>query len=244
MDVAAAETLLVDGLAQAGHHRWTGHEHLRGTTDHHGVGRPELGELRAPVRGSSRERAHLVERARVEQRVDSLAHGEAARRVLTRHLLGPTHLVSHRLAPTQLLDLGPPSGPAHWSTIAHDMNATGRARPASRRSDAMRRPGCTASLTLPSWSPRNRAVASRSATVNAMPQKRAGPSPSGVWGPTSSRIAVPSRKKVWRTAPCSRVRRGSSPTVWRALIVRAGSGEVTTTWSIATTPLGCTTSAG
>src|SRR5438876_11242557 len=31
-----------------------------------------------------------------------------------------------------------------------------------------------------------------------------------IW-PTSSRIAVPSRKKVWRTAPCSRVRRGSSP---------------------------------
>ena len=98
---------------------------------HHEVGRSELGELGALVGGAPGQRAHLVERPRVEQRVDALAHGEAARRVLTLHLLGPAHLARHRLAPVQLLDLGLP-------TLAHDMNAIGTARPASlaQRRDA------------------------------------------------------------------------------------------------------------
>ena len=51
------------------------------------------------------QRADLVERARVEQRVDALAHRQLAPGVLALDLLRATHGVGQRLAPMQLVDV-------------------------------------------------------------------------------------------------------------------------------------------
>ena len=130
------------------------------------------------------------------------------------------------------------------------MNATAGPRPASRRSVAIRRPGWTASRGSPSSGPRCAAVASRSATRQEMPHRRAGRSgrramrlPGGAW--TTSSSTSPIRKKAWRGAPpgvgSSRSRRKASPAARRASAVRSRSGVKATTWSTASTPFGCGT---
>ena len=50
-----------------------------------------------------------MEAVLVEQRVDALAHGEAAGIVLALDLVRPAHLPRERLAPPQLLDVGFPA---------------------------------------------------------------------------------------------------------------------------------------
>ncbi len=82
---------------------------------------------------------------------------------------------------------------------------------ASWRRVAMRRPGWTASVTGPRWSPRSAAAASMSATVRARPQKVAGPGPWSPGRPMSSRTTSPSRKKRCSMRPASRTRRSSTP---------------------------------
>src|ERR1700722_13140563 len=116
------------------------------------------------------------------------------------------------------------------------ISASGAARPAERRTVAIRRPGCTASRTSPTCGASAAAVRSMSCTSSASPQKRAGLS-------TSSRISLPSRKNAWRGAPAgvgsSRTRRRSRPAACMAATLRSKAGETATTWSIASTPLGC-----
>ena len=107
------------------------------------------------------------------------------------------------------------------SRVGQLISATGTARPAERRSVAIRRPGCTAGRTEPAISPSPATVRSRSSMRSARPQKNAGrfapparPSTSsGSW--TTSRITSPRRKNAWRGAPAgvgsSRRRRRSRP---------------------------------
>jgi hypothetical protein len=89
------------------------------------VGRGERGELALlVVRPYAGERAGLVERARVEQPLDPLAHGPPPGRVLARHPLLAAHLAGERLAPAQLLELGLP---AHARIAWQACGRTGRA---------------------------------------------------------------------------------------------------------------------
>ena len=55
------------------------------------------------------------------------------------------------------------------------MSASAALRPASGRTVAIRRPGCTAGFGAPSSGPSSRAQASRSATVTTSPQRPVGP---------------------------------------------------------------------
>ena len=89
------------------------------------VGRGERAELAVLVVGrAARQRAGLVERARVEQPLDPLAHRPAARGVLARHPLLAAHLAGERLAAAQLLELGLP---AHAAVASQACGRTGRA---------------------------------------------------------------------------------------------------------------------
>ena len=65
-----------------------------------------------------------MERARVEQPLDALAHRPPARGVLARHPLLAAHLARERLAPAQLLELGLP---AHAAVASQGCGRTGRA---------------------------------------------------------------------------------------------------------------------
>ncbi len=71
--------------------------------------------------------ADLVQAARVDQRVDALAHGEAAVVVLALDLLRPAHLARQGLAPAQLRDFRLPTPRRPLRTVVH------RPRPPSFR---------------------------------------------------------------------------------------------------------------
>ena len=128
------------------------------------------------------------------------------------------------------------------------MKAIAGPSPASFRSVAIDRPGCTAGRGSLTSGPSTATVCSRLSTPNASPQRRAGPSgsertldPSGA--STTSRITSPIRKKACRVEPPgvspSRRRRKSSPAARSASIVRSSAGLITTRWSTVSTPLGC-----
>src|SRR5204862_7021673 len=81
---------------------------------------PDIGELAvSAVLRDAREGADLVERVRIQQPVDALAHRELAAVVLTLDLFRPAHFFGERFAPAQFLDFFFP---------AHSLSAT---RPAS-----------------------------------------------------------------------------------------------------------------
>ncbi len=78
------------------------------------------------VFGPAGQRADLVEAAGIEQQVDPLAHGEAARIVLALDLVGPAHVPRERLAAAQFFDFGfpahAPPRPPERATIAFQSN--------------------------------------------------------------------------------------------------------------------------
>ena len=86
---------------------------------HDQIGRREVRQfaIRA-VLCNAREAADFVERARVEQPVDALAHRELAAVVLALDLVRPAHLLRERLAPAQFLDLFFPTHAQSLSAIS------------------------------------------------------------------------------------------------------------------------------
>ena len=58
---------------------------------------------------AARERADLVEAARIEQAVDPLAHRELSAIALALDLVRPAHLPGERLAAAQFLDIAVPT---------------------------------------------------------------------------------------------------------------------------------------
>ena len=78
---------------------------------HHEVGGCDVDDLAVVVvGGAAGERADLVERAGIEERVDALAHGELALRVMLGDLLVAAHASRERVASRQLVELGFPIG--------------------------------------------------------------------------------------------------------------------------------------
>ncbi len=77
---------------------------------HHEVRRSHVDDLAVVVIGGpAGERADLVERVGIEQRVDAFAHGELALSVMFGDLLFAAHLPRERGAPFELTELRFPS---------------------------------------------------------------------------------------------------------------------------------------
>ena len=99
------------------------------------VGRREVDELaRARIFSftvfrPARQAADFVERARIEQPVDALAHRQLAAVVLALDLVRPAHLLRERLAPAQLLDF---LFPAHAQSLSAIRPASTAAAPQIR----------------------------------------------------------------------------------------------------------------
>ena len=112
------------------------------------------------------------------------------------------------------------------------ISATGTPNPASWRTVAIERPGCTAGLGSPMRSPSEARPRRRGrSTVNAMPVER-GPGPpagSGSGPPTTSSTTSPMRKNAWRIgAPpesASRVRRSGQAEAGARWRRRCGRGR-------------------
>src|SRR5262249_21961247 len=85
------------------------------------IGRLERRDLTLrAVLGAAGKRADLTEAAGIEQRLDALAHGEAAGIMLALDLVRPAHLARQRLTATQFLDVGFPAHPSTPARLSFD----------------------------------------------------------------------------------------------------------------------------
>ncbi len=145
------DRLLADGRirAAAAHGEVVADHHHRSAIHHraahHAVGRREgLQVALRVVFSAPGDRADLVEAALVRQRLDALAHGQAAAIMLAPHLVRPAHLPGQGLAPPQFVEFGLPGHACGVSFCSAECPATAAWRQAGVRARPARREGTRA----------------------------------------------------------------------------------------------------